>query len=288
MLDYYDNFHTIIKNICFAVKLGQSVVGTSMIICYKYILNLPEVTEEASKHFISLACIFISTKICNKLIRLEDLVKVMLSLYYKSQTNIAVEHLYDISEKIFLLEFEILNSIGFDLNIELPYKYLLQMKNYFSNYLKPHHDKLFELCCFYINDSFTLPVSLYYNPLLIALGCVNLLKQNLKINLVDTKEGVKWFNLICDTVDLNELEKLSQIINKIYTIKNKGENKEKSKEIIKFTDFLNSNDNTQFKCNHTSKEDKINYISPSFTSKDSLSSTNYQDNYIIKKESFFS
>ena len=90
------------------------------------------------------------------------------------------------------METELLQSIGFDLNVDLPYIFVERMRPYFQqNYVKC--DKLIEITYNFINDSFKLPVCLYYSPLKIALASIYLINYHFKIDLVDSKDKIKWY-----------------------------------------------------------------------------------------------
>jgi hypothetical protein len=164
---------------------------------------------------IGTACILLASKSCNQLIFLDDLVKVILNSYYDSDTKSTDEVLIEeCKNKINEIEFDILTTIGFDVNVDLPYKYLTQMKPYFLK-LKNFNNKLYQYCCFFINDSFTLPVCLYFNPLLIALSSINLLAQRFNLQL-DSLNSIKWYHIIDETIDFSEIERLSNIIGCLY------------------------------------------------------------------------
>ena len=66
-----------------------------------------------------------------------------------------------IKEMIFEKEFEILKSMEFCLNVELPYKFILVLKNYFENNTNISSEILIKSCCQYINDLIFFPISLY-------------------------------------------------------------------------------------------------------------------------------
>ena len=64
-------------------------------------------------------------------------------------------------EKIFTYEQDILCSLDFDLNVDLPYKMLPKLKQFFEGEkIQLNTKKLVELCCYYMNDTFILPLSL--------------------------------------------------------------------------------------------------------------------------------
>jgi hypothetical protein len=142
--------------------------------------------------------------------------------------------IFETSEKLCSIEFDILNVIGFDLNIDLPYKYIHLMKSYYIEYLK--NSKLITITTNFINDSFKLPLILYHDPLLIALASLYLVSAYFKVPLPKTKEGEKWYHLLDKNVKLEDVVLISDEINKIYKFCN--ETKCKKTELKEKTHIL--------------------------------------------------
>jgi cyclin T len=63
-----------------------------------------------------------------------------------------------------------MNTLGFDFDIELPYKYL----EHFNEYPGINEKILFKIANNFVNDSFRTHVCLYYDPRVIALACLEL------------------------------------------------------------------------------------------------------------------
>lgn len=76
-------------------------------------------------------------------------------------------HYRNIIEK---LEFEILVSTGFDLEFELPYKHLRGFCDKHVSFA--NREIMFQISLRFCNDSFKLPLSLYFHPKLIAAACL--------------------------------------------------------------------------------------------------------------------
>jgi len=63
----------------------------------------------------------------------------------------------------------VLNILGFDLDQELPYKHLIE----FSRYLTvPSHESIIDHAIKFCNDSFKLPLCLFFHPKIIAAACI--------------------------------------------------------------------------------------------------------------------
>lgn len=111
-------------------------------------------------------------------------------------------------------EIEIIYFIGLNLEFDSPYTYFLELKNYILKYLKNPVNSC-QIVVNFINDSFKLPVCLYYEPLKIALASLYLLHYYFKIDLPDLN-GVKWYKLLDKSIDLNEIKDLAMTIFTIY------------------------------------------------------------------------
>lgn len=219
ILEYYDDIHTFITKLCLLVKLPQSCLSTSMVFFHKHFLYVKCFSDDFEKYLTCTTCIFLSIKVCNQLTPLRELVSLFLKLYIrKNNLSITIDEqmLFETGEKLCTREFEILHNVGFDLNIDLPYKYVHLMKDYYLENLK-NANKLIIMTTNFINDSFKLPLCLYYDPILIALASMYLLSVHFRIDFPDTKEGVKWYHVLDRDVSLEEVIEISDKINKIYT-----------------------------------------------------------------------
>ena len=126
---------------------AQSCLSTAMVFFHKYFLFKKVFSHEYTKYLTCCTCVFLSLKVSNLMIPLEKLLDTFLFLYFREnyqKLNINEKLISEISNKIFQIEFEILNAIGFDLNVDLPYKYIYIMKPYFEENFNP------EFCSKYI------------------------------------------------------------------------------------------------------------------------------------------
>lgn len=213
--------HIFVTKVCTKALLLQRCISTAMVYFHKYFTSLQiegsgkELKEDSDKYSLAIACVLVSSKTCDQLIP----IKKLTDCAYVELFNLKLPNIKEILDldKIFKFEFFILQSFNFDLTVDLPYKYLMSMKPYFNEYLQ-NSVKLYQVCYFYINDSFKLPICLFYNPLYIALACVYLIFINFKVNLTDTKDGKKWFNLIAENVSLSDIKTLSLEINNMYSL----------------------------------------------------------------------
>ena len=227
------NIYSMMSFINSKIKISNQVIlSLSMVYFHKYynqtlidLINLSPI----EKLIICGSCIFIATKTSNHLIRVSMIVNIIMDIIKKKFPDLKIESDF-IKEKIFQKEFEILQSIGFSSNFDLPYKFVLRLKNYFEKNTNISSEILIKSCCQYISDSFLLPVSLYYTPNTISISCINIMKE--QFNLVDINLN-HIITLSEYKIDLNELNECYSIINKLYV------KKENSSSIS--TSFLSTN-----------------------------------------------
>jgi hypothetical protein len=208
-----------------------------MLFFHKFFIFKKYFENDLEKYLTCAACVMLATKVCNELRPLSNLVECFLKLYslqFQLRVSIDEQIIFETGEKLCLIEFEILSAIDFDLNVEIPYKYVIQMKKYFIDYLK--NPELMKITSNFINDSFTLPLCLYFDPLLIALASLYLtgyyFKEYFKNGLPDTKEGVKWYHIIDKNIRIEEVKLVSAKINQIYKFCNEAKYSKKKVELV--------------------------------------------------------
>ena len=215
-LKFIKNIYNIMTFINSKIKNSKQIIlSTSMIYFHKYyiqnLINYNNLTP-LDKLIISGSCIFLATKSTNFLIRVSVIVNIIMEILKNKLPNINFEN-EKIKEMIFEKEFEILKSMEFCLNVELPYKFILKLKNYFENNTNISSEILIKSCCQYINDLIFFPISLYYIPNIIAISCVKLMKE--KFNIIDINLN-DVISLSEYKIDLNELNECFLIIQKLF------------------------------------------------------------------------
>ena len=184
-----------------------------MTIFHKFYIQNITFMSEIEKLLYAIVCLFIGSKICNELLPLEKIIQEYLLCIMK-KSEITKEAIIETTQKVCSVEFEVLAKIGFDLNIDLPYKYLDLMVNYVMKTLR--NRKFIEISCNYVNDSFKFPLCLYYSPKLIALASIYMTIQLFKSNLPDTSDGLKWYQIVDPRIDFDKIVEVANFLEKIY------------------------------------------------------------------------
>ena len=114
-----------------------------------------------------------------------------------------------------------MSILGFNLEVDLPYSFLVKAKRFFEENLQLNTKKVIELCCYYINDSFILPLCLHYIPDVIAISAVSIMAKQIGIKL-----NIEKIIALSDFVISNDLvNECEMAIMGLYTRKNDENNK---------------------------------------------------------------
>ena len=227
-----------------SVKLKRtSIISNSLILYHKYyIYNLftnsnlfNDNNDNKDLKCISIACFFLSLKITNYLMPIDYL----LDNVYKSN-NLEVKNDDEkviIKNMVLKYESDILFSINFDLENDLPYIYIKNLWGDLSNkileYLNNNKNNINNIKNNFLNNeddtskiklikdniseilnySFLFPFFLYYNSKIIALSCLTLAlkKFNIKNNIIDIISN----HIEMKNISINDIENCSSLIDEI-------------------------------------------------------------------------
>ena len=215
-LKFIKNIYSIMTFMNSKLKVSnQRILSTSMVYFHKYyIKKLKNIIIHLSlidKLIICGSCIFIATKTTNNLISSSLIINIIKDIVVNKLSNLNLDN-ESIKNMIFEKEFDILNSLEFCANVDLPYKFVLRLKNYFEKNTNISSEILIKSCCQYINDSFFFPVSLYYTPNTISISCINIMKEKFNLDDINLNDIISLSEYKIDSNELNEcyliLEKL--------------------------------------------------------------------------------
>ena len=193
-IKYFTNFYNLIYYINSKIKfLNQNVLSTSMIFLHKFIIQKNIELKDISPLdtlILCGSCLFISTKATDYLISINKIIKIIKEIIDIKLPNISLTE-DSLKNLLIQSEFAILESIEFDTNIDLPYKFIFQLKDYFSKKSDISTDLLIKSCHKFINDTFNLPLCLFFSPNTIAITCVKLMIENYKLIDINLDDIIK-------------------------------------------------------------------------------------------------
>lgn len=187
----------------------------SLVLLHKFFRKVSIRQLRYDKCLVGTASFFLAAKLEDCPIKLIDLAV----LYFKAELKRnnwpmkqpTEQQKFQIQSKICEMESEILRQIGFDLEIELPYKYFKQ----FMSYPAPNMKKVIKTAAYFCNDTFLKPMCIYYHPMQIACSCIYFSSLFLKISLPDN-EGKVWYKYLHDGIELKHLQDVTEIMKAIY------------------------------------------------------------------------
>ena len=185
------------------------------------------------------ACLFIGQKSINVLkARLIDVAKFIEKLILSKEPTKKV-NIKKLKEKIKNKELEILTTLGFNIDVDLPISFIKDIKKKLSeNKLNLNIDNTLTLLNIFIEDSLILPLSIYYTPNIIAISCVLSLKQRYNLTNINIKELIALSEY---DLDKQEIQDCFALINKI---------------IIAKSDFIKNQRNKAKLASNANAEDK--------------------------------
>ena len=212
------------------LKTKQKILYCSMVFYYKYTLfygiSLKDLGE-IERLVLCSACLLLGFKaITFKIFDIQLLSLIIHEILNNSNKKLTKEELKD---EIMQKEFDLLNALGFDINIDIPYSYFPLLSFYLKKCNETNDYVLSEINVLlneYVQNSMLFPLYLYYSPYEIFFGCIYLIKKKKTIfNFIDLNELKQ---LAKTDIDNDNICQCSKYISKITEVKDSLLSKQKS------------------------------------------------------------
>jgi hypothetical protein len=212
------------------LKTKQKILYCSMVFYYKYTLfygiSLKDLGE-IERLVLCSACLLLGFKaITFKIFDIQLLSLIIHEILKNSNKKLTKEELKD---EIMQKEFDLLNALGFDINIDIPYSYFPLLSFYLKKCNETNDYVLSEINVLlneYVQNSMLFPLYLYYSPYEIFFGCIYLIKKKKTIfNFIDLNELKQ---LAKTDIDNDNICQCSKYISKITEVKDSLLSKQKS------------------------------------------------------------
>ena len=215
----YNAVHFFSRKIYTVANEQQNTLIAAQIIFHKFrICSGFSLNKYSSEEFyiILAACLFIGQKAINILkIKIDDIASSIKQIINKKNPTINID-INDLNKKIIQKEYEILTSIGFNIEIDSPFRFFNKLKNYLSK-SEINSENFIKLLNYILKDAYILPLSLYYTPNTIAISCVKILREKYKLNFINIKELISLSEYNIEHGDIIQcstlIEKLEAALN---------------------------------------------------------------------------
>ena len=212
------------------LKTKQKILYCSMVFYYKYTLfygiSLKDLGE-IERLVLCSACLLLGFKaITFKIFDIQLLSLIIHEILNNSNKKLTKEELKD---EIMQKEFDLLNALGFDITIDIPYSNFPLLSFYLKKCNETNDYVLSEINVLlneYVQNSMLFPLYLYYSPYEIFFGCIYLIKKKKTIfNFIDLNELKQ---LAKTDIDNDNICQCSKYISKITEVKDSLLSKQKS------------------------------------------------------------
>ena len=238
----YNAVHFFSRKIYTVANEQQNTLIAAQIIFHKFrICSGFSLNKYSSEEFyiILAACLFIGQKAINILkIKIDDIASSIKQIINKKNPTINID-INDLNKKIIQKEYEILTSIGFNIEIDSPFRFFNKLKNYLSK-SEINSENFIKLLNYILKDAYILPLSLYYTPNTITISCVKILREKYKLNFINIKELISLSEYNIEHGDIIQcstlIEKLEAALNEKKNQKNNNNSVLKNEKEEKIED----------------------------------------------------
>ncbi|XP_054777240.1 cyclin-T1-3-like isoform X2 [Prosopis cineraria] len=194
------------------LKVPQVTIATAIVFCHRFFLQQSHAKND--RRIIATVCMFLAGKVEETPRPLKDVIIVSYEIIYKKDPaaaqRIKQKEVYEQQKELILLnERSVLATLGFDLNVQHPYKPLVEAIKKF-NVAK---SALAQVAWNFVNDGLRTSLCLQFKPHHIAAGAIFLAAKFLKVKLPSDGEKVWWQEF---DVTPRQLEEVSNQMLELY------------------------------------------------------------------------
>ncbi|KAI9122709.1 hypothetical protein K1719_006549 [Acacia pycnantha] len=206
------SYCTFLQDLGMRLKVPQVTIATAIVFCHRFFLQHSHAKND--RRIIATVCMFLAGKVEETPRPLKDVILVSYEIIYKKDPAAAqrIKHkeVYEQQKELILLnEKSVLATVGFDLNVQHPYKPLVEAIKKF-NVAK---SALAQVAWNFVNDGLRTSLCLQFKPHHIAAGAIFLAAKFLKVKLPSDGEKVWWQEF---DVTPRQLEEVSNQMLELY------------------------------------------------------------------------
>ncbi|KAF3441200.1 hypothetical protein FNV43_RR15113 [Rhamnella rubrinervis] len=206
------SYCTFLQDLGMRLKVPQVTIATAIIFCHRFFLRQSHAKND--RRTIATVCMFLAGKVEETPRPLKDVILVSYEIIHKKDPTavqkIKQKEVYEQQKELILLgERVVLATLGFDLNVQHPYKPLVEAIKKF----KVAQNALAQVAWNFVNDGLRTSLCLQFKPHHIAAGAIFLAAKFLKVKLPSDGEKVWWQEF---DVTPRQLEEVSNQMLELY------------------------------------------------------------------------
>ncbi|RWW48721.1 hypothetical protein BHE74_00045205 [Ensete ventricosum] len=185
------SYCTFLQDLGMRLKVPQVTIATAIVFSHRFFLRQSHAKND--RRTIATVCMFLAGKVEETPRPLKDVILVSYEIIHKKDTTavqrIKQREVYEQQKELILLgERLVLATLGFDLNVQHPYKPLVEAIKKF----KIAQNALAQVAWNFVNDGLRTSLCLQFKPHHIAAGAIFLAAKFLKVKLPSDGEKVWW------------------------------------------------------------------------------------------------
>lgn len=182
---------TFLQDLGMRLKVPQVAIATAIVFCHRFFLRQSHAKND--RKTIATVCMFLAGKVEETPRPLKDVIVVSYEIIHKADPSavqkIKQKEVYEQQKELILLgERVVLTTLGFDLNVQHPYKPLVDSIKKF----KVAQNALAQVAWNFVNDGLRTSLCLQFEPHHIAAGAIFLAAKFLKVKLPSEGDKVWW------------------------------------------------------------------------------------------------
>ncbi|AES90059.1 cyclin-T1-like protein [Medicago truncatula] len=206
------SYCTFLQDLGMRLKVPQVTIATAIIFCHRFFLRQSHAKND--RRTIATVCMFLAGKVEETPRPLKDVILISYEMIHKKDPaaaqRIKQKEVYEQQKELILLgERVVLATLAFDLNVQHPYKPLVEAIKKF-NVAK---NALAQVAWNFVNDGLRTSLCLQFKPHHIAAGAIFLAAKFLKVKLPSDGEKVWWQEF---DVTPRQLEEVSNQMLELY------------------------------------------------------------------------
>ncbi|KAK2418588.1 cyclin-T1-5 [Trifolium repens] len=206
------SYCTFLQDLGMRLKVPQVTIATAIIFCHRLFLRQSHAKND--RRTIATVCMFLAGKVEETPRPLKDVILISYEMIHKKDPaaaqRIKQKDVYEQQKELILLaERVVLATLGFDLNVQHPYKPLVEAIKKF-NVAK---NALAQVAWNFVNDGLRTSLCLQFKPHHIVAGAIFLAAKFLKVKLPSDGEKVWWQEF---DVTPRQLEEVSNQMLELY------------------------------------------------------------------------
>ncbi|XP_065857838.1 cyclin-T1-3-like isoform X1 [Euphorbia lathyris] len=206
------SYCTYLQDLGMRLKVPQLTIATAIIFCHRFFLRQSHAKND--RRTIATVCMFLAGKVEETPRPLKDVILVSYEIIHKKDPEavqkIKQKEVYEQQKELILIgERVVLATLAFDLNVQHPYKPLVDAIKKF----KVAQNALAQVAWNFVNDGLRTSLCLQFKPHHIAAGAIFLAAKFLKVKLPSDGEKVWWQEF---DVSPRQLEEVSNQMLELY------------------------------------------------------------------------